>query len=58
MQAPIAALIAKDQIEDPRRFADEPAPERRQPAEDGRAVRRRFAAVLRRSADRLAPLPD
>jgi hypothetical protein len=55
MQTPIAAFIARDAIEDPRRFADDPAAER---VVARRPVRRRFAGALRWSADRLAPLAD
>jgi hypothetical protein len=56
MQTPIAALIARDTIEDPKRFADDECA--RNPAPERRPVRRRFAFALRWSADRLAPLTD
>jgi len=55
MQTPIAAMIARDAIEDPRRFAEEPLVD---PVAERLPVRRRFAGALRWSADRLAPLTD
>jgi len=55
VQTPIAASIARDTIEDPRRFAGEGHPEA---VGERRPVRRRFASALRWSADRLAPLTD
>ena len=56
MNAPIAAFIARDTMEDQKRFAGD---EHRKKVEAApRPVRRRFAGALRWSADRLSPLPD
>ena len=56
MNAPIAAFIARDAMEDPKRLARDGR--RKQVDTERRPVRRRFAGALRWSADRLAPLAD
>jgi hypothetical protein len=56
MNAPIAAYIARDAMEDQKRFASD---DHRKKVETApRPVRRHFAGALRWSADRLSPLPD